>query len=124
MNGFATPLLISSRPDGGSWMLEEDLVYQNGSMTITAKKGLITDFASTPRFLWPVFPPFGRYNKAAALHDYIYNKPSLNISRQQADKIFLEAMAASAVPFLTRQIMYLAVRLFGSFAYRKRQRPQ
>ena len=31
-----------------------------------------TDFASTPRFLWAFFPPYGKYTEAAVLHDYLY----------------------------------------------------
>lgn len=124
MNGFATPLLISPCPDGRTWTLEEELVYQSGDqdggMTIVAPKGMITDFASTPRFLWPIFPPFGKYSQAAVLHDYIYNAPGLDISRKRADAIFLEAMAASGVPGWKRTVMYLGVRLFGRFAYAPR----
>ncbi len=121
MSRFTTPLLISAQADGRNWTLEEGLVYKTGGMTITAPKGMATDFASTPRFLWPFFPPFGRYNKAAVLHDYIYRTPSLDISRARADAIFLEAMTACRTPGWKRLVMYGAVRLFGRSSYRMRK---
>ena len=121
MSRFTTPLLISAHPEGREWTLEEGLVYKTGGMTLVVPKGATTDFASTPRILWSVFPPFGRYNKAAVLHDHIYRTPSLDISRARADAIFLEAMITCRVPGFKRLVMYWAVRLFGGFSYQRRK---
>lgn len=77
--------------------------------------GFITDGASVPRGLWNLFPPFGKYNKAALLHDYLYQFGTM--TRAQADWVFLEAMKELGVGFLTRWAMYLSVRAGGWCAW-------
>lgn len=77
--------------------------------------GYITDLASVPRVLWNVFPPHGKYAKAAIVHDYLYSNAIG--SKLWADKVFLEAMAVLGVPRWRRWIMYFAVRLFGKGNY-------
>lgn len=72
-----------------------------------------TDFASVPRvFVWFI-PRYGRYTKAAILHDYLCRiaVPDGRISRIDADGIFRQAMRELGVPFLRRWIMWAAVRL-------------
>jgi hypothetical protein len=58
-------------------------------------------------------PRYGRYTKAAILHDYLCSKavPAHTISRIEADGIFRQAMRELGVPFLRRWIMWAAVRL-------------
>ena len=77
--------------------------------------GFITDGASVPRGLWNLFPPFGKYNKASLLHDYLYQFGTM--TRAQADWCFLEAMKVLGVGFLTRWAMYLSVRAGGWCAW-------
>ena len=63
-----------------------------------------TDFASVPRvFVWFI-PRYGRYTKAAILHDYL-----CGIAVPAG--IFRQAMRELGVPFLRRWIMWAAVRL-------------
>ena len=72
-----------------------------------------TDFASVPRvYVWFI-PRYGRYTKAAILHDYLCSieVPARRISRIEADGIFRQAMRELGVPFLCRWIMWAAVRL-------------
>jgi hypothetical protein len=72
-----------------------------------------TDFASVPRvFVWFI-PRYGRYTKAAILHDYLcrHAVPAGRIGRIDADGIFRQAMRELGVPFLRRWIMWAAVRL-------------
>jgi len=72
-----------------------------------------TDFASVPRvFVWFI-PRYGRYTKAAILHDYLCRVaiPEGRISRIDADGVFRQAMRELGVPFLRRWIMWAAVRL-------------
>lgn len=105
------------------WRLESDLTYEIDSKgsgkTITPPKGFITDFASIPRILWIFLPPWGKYSRAAIIHDYLcillyYNKPNqFAINRAKADRIFLEAMEVSGVTTITRYILYLGVRIGG-----------
>lgn len=84
---------------------------------ITVPAGFETDFASTPRWSWPLVPPLGRYARAAALHDYLYETQTR--PRAEADRIFAEAMGVARVPAALRIGMWAAVRLFGGRAWRK-----
>ena len=78
--------------------------------------GFITDLASVPRALWSVFPPHGKYAKAAILHDYMYANGYKD--KKTADRIFLEAMEVLGVPKWRRKTMYWAVRMFGRGNYK------
>lgn len=79
--------------------------------------GYITDLASVPRALWSIFPPHGRYAKAAIVHDFLYANAIGD--KAFADDVFLEAMTVLDVPRWRRLLMYWAVRLFGRGSYGK-----
>lgn len=89
--------------------------------TIRVPAGFVTDFASVPRFFWRLFPPTGAYGKAAVIHDYLYRCTEL--ARDVCDQIFLEAMECLGVDWVTRRIIYRAVRLFGGFARKRMHEP-
>jgi hypothetical protein len=74
-------------------------------------KGYTTDFATIPQILWSLLPPIGKHNRAALLHDWLYdNKIG---SRKKADDLFLKQMEIDGVNLITRYVMYLGVRLFA-----------
>lgn len=124
MSIFTSPLVVSPLPDGRNWMLMLPFTYHVGSeysnKTIKVPKGFITDFASTPPAIYWLIPPWGRYGKAAVLHDYLYQ--SHKCSRKQADDIFLEAMEVLGVEKWRRFLMYRAVRMFGCLAWHSRRK--
>lgn len=83
-------------------------------------EGFRTDLASVPSILWPLIGPFGKWSVAAIIHDYLYDKSfEGNISREQADKIFYDAMIKHHVAKPTALVMYWAVRLFGKSSWKK-----
>lgn len=84
---------------------------------IDVPENFTTDFASIPRIFWTILPPDGEYTQAAVLHDYLYRTHKR--SREQADKIFLEAMTVLEVPEWKRNVMFWAVRTFGEGPYEK-----
>lgn len=57
--------------------------------------------------------------RASVIHDYLYSIKSDEtykaLSRKEADKIFLEIMKIEGVFIFKRYIMYISVRIFGSF---------
>ncbi len=79
--------------------------------------GYVTDLTSTPRLLWSIFPPDGKYAKAAIVHDYLYSN-AIGL-KAWADLVFKEAMGVLNVPKWRRYLMYWAVRLFGRGNYGK-----
>ena len=87
-----------------------------------------TDLASVPRFLSWLFPRYGKYTKAAVIHDYLCqsldvlapgstSRPQLDPAaepltlrdRSDADSAFLQMMTELEVPWARRLLMYSAV---------------
>lgn len=103
--------------DGHNVILAEPFVYTtNAGEKITVPAGSKSDGASIPRLFWRIFPPFGRYWRAALLHDYLYRytlRP-----KAECDKIFREAMLACGVGRLQAWIIYQGVHLFGGIAFK------
>jgi len=122
MQKFTGELLVESL--GNQWVLKRAFhfyyINESGGQTdVIIPEGFITDFASTPKLLYSVFPPIGIYNKATIVHDYLYSKEcSLIISRLEADKYFLQAMAVLGVEKWRRSLVYFGVRLHGKNRFR------
>src|SRR5687768_5434661 len=91
--------------------LVEPVTYAGNTQAFTERVGFPTDLASAPPgFVW-LLPCYGRYTRAAILHDYLWrNTASLQVSRSDADGIFRRAMRELGVPFLRRWMMWAAVR--------------
>ena len=78
--------------------------------------GFTSDGASVPRFLWRIYPPFGKYLEAAVVHDWfcvLGHAGESPIDSVAAAKVFREAMKACGVNKWRRNKMYWAVRLGG-----------
>jgi hypothetical protein len=116
MARFSRPLTVT-KIDKDVWVVEIPFRYYIGDETtyIDVLDGTLTDFASVPRIFWPLIPKDGRHTQAAVLHDFLY-KSHLK-SKEEADKIFLEAMGVLGVKPWRQQIMYWSVVLFGKSAW-------
>lgn len=128
MSSFTKPLKVEN-VDDTHWKLLEEFDYYIGDVdsarSVRVPAGFVTDFASIPKILWNILPPWGKYGKAAVIHDYMYtahkvsfedetgNVSLVDIERKQADDVFLEAMKVLGVGVVTRYAMYYAVRVFG-----------
>lgn len=127
MSSFTDELVISPVNGSGKWRLQKHFRYwlsdeafqrhdgHEWGDLITVPEGTVTDFASIPRIFWNILPPWGRYGKAAIIHDYLYQTGVF--PKERADKIFLEAMQVLGVNWLTRKLMYQAVNWFGFMAW-------
>jgi hypothetical protein len=119
MSSFTSPADLRLL-DSYRWMLLTDFVYHVGDypseQIILVPAGTVTDLASVPRILWAVFPPHGKYAKAAIVHDYLYEKGIG--TKAEADRIFLECMGVLSVPKWRKKLMYWAVCLFGKGNYK------
>lgn len=92
---------------------------------IEIEAGFDTDYASVPRGLWNLYPPDGEYSPAAWIHDWLYWYQELNgkpVAREDADRVFLEGMEALGISWLTRSILYRAVRMGGGRPWDKARR--
>lgn len=111
------PVPLTPFGDGQDSVLMENLAYRVGttSHVILVPAGFVTDFASTPRAIWSVIPPAGHYQQAAIVHDFLYWEQGC--TREQADALLRVAMAESRVAPAQRDIIWSAVRSFGSSAW-------
>ncbi len=140
MAGFLKPLVVTPLPDGRYWVTDRELEYCIGSpysyQIVIVRTGFKTDFASVPRALWGIFPPFGKYTAAAVVHDWLYQHPfywqtfidadasQTIMSRSECDRVFREAMQVLNVGWWTRNTMWAGVRTGGWApwnAYRKQE---
>jgi Protein of unknown function (DUF1353) len=116
--GFEADSSVDVREiDDTTWAILRPLVYHGTKDDFDVPVDQHTDFASVPRvFVW-FLPRYGRYTKAAVLHDYLWSVavPAGRISRVDADGLFRQAMRELGVPFLRRWIMWAAVR-WGALA--------
>lgn len=123
MSPFALLELPIAYIDGRNWRVTADFGFTaKGGRRVVALAGSLTDFASTPRFLWPVLPPTGdgpgkTYGPAAVLHDVLYRSGQFadgsGCTRTDADQVLYDAMVELQVRVLTRWAIYLGVRLGG-----------
>lgn len=120
MSQFTTPADLRML-DCYQWELLAPFEYHLGtypsSVVLQVPQGTVTDLASIPRVLWTVFPPHGRWAKAAILHDYLYQTATM--SRYKADCVFREALQVLGVSKPVCILMYCAVRVFGRAYYGK-----
>lgn len=72
--------------------------------------GFISDGATVPRILWPIFPPIGRYLKATLVHDYYL---TMGIERRQCDIWFKECLEELSITPWRVTAMFYAVRVYG-----------
>ena len=104
------------------WRVLTAFEYRASNETYIVPAGEETDFASVPRiFVW-LIPKYGRYTKAAILHDRLCRlSREGSFSRRDADGIFRQAMRTLDVAFLRRWIMWAAVRWGALFTPEGRQ---
>jgi hypothetical protein len=97
------------------YRLAEDMVFvghHNGyGIRVVVPAGAETDLASSPWWLWWIFPPSGLWDLAAIMHDYLYGLRG--VSRFLADALMREAMAQLGLPVWRRVVAFYCLRLFG-----------
>ena len=126
MAKFLTSLEMTPLGDGKNFKLDESLIYSSDLVKerVIAPKGFITDGASIPWIFRPIFPVWGRWGKAAVLHDWLYRET--DYPKRLCDSMFDEAMKVLHVHEDKRNVIYKAVKYFGFLSFwqdrRKRNR--
>ncbi|AEH08021.1 MULTISPECIES: DUF1353 domain-containing protein [Protofrankia] len=111
---FLSDRIAVEEIDDIRWRLLEPVSYEGKEQVFTVPTGFTTDFASVPRFLTWLVPTYGRYTKAAILHDWLWKLTDAgDFDHADADGIFRWAMRELDVAFLRRWLMWAAVRLAG-----------
>ncbi len=110
-------VVVVEEVDDKNWKVRQAYSYTGERDTFHVAVGQETDFASVPRvFVW-FLPRYGRYTKAAILHDHLWRDLAAEgkLDFIDADGTFRRAMRELEVPFLKRWIMWAAVR-WGALA--------
>lgn len=103
---------IVEQVDDKNWLTWAAIKYTGRAESFEVHEGSPTDFASVPKvFVW-FLPRYGRYTRAAVLHDYLWRQRASTgaMKWHDADGVFRRAMRELGVPFLQRWIMWSAVR--------------
>ena len=124
---LAPPIL--SFVGGRNWRLEAEFWFPDEGRVITVPKGFLFDLSSVPRFLWWLIAPFELSVVAPLIHDFLYRyggrpppgsvEPPYAYTRVEVDRVFRRIMEAEKVAAWRRVLGYLAVRVFGLWAWRK-----
>lgn len=104
--------------DGETYRVESGLAWSYNGTGYSVPRGFLIDGASIPRFYRWRFSPWGKWIRAATVHDWLYRTKEHGLSRKEADQIFRELMKQEGVGWWTRNVMYRAVRFGGWKAWR------
>ena len=105
-------------PYGKEWILLKNLEVEIDGKVLFIPKGTTTDFASVPRILWWLFPPYDRnYLVPSIVHDFLYWTQIRD--RKTADKLFYKLMLKYGTPKWKAKLFYWSVRLFGWIAWKR-----
>lgn len=117
----APQILTSLRVEyraGRRYELIAPFVYESataGVGTITVPAGFVTNFHSSPRLLWSIFPP-DDWAQAAVAHDHLYATGF--VTRAQADAVHREMLLLLGAPAWRARTMWLGLRAGGWKSWR------
>lgn len=104
--------------DGEDWKLLMPLSVQWKNRAFDVRQGFETDLASIPRVVRGLVPRGRNETRAAVVHDWLYRGHENGWKREEADELFLEAMAEDGVGWLRRRVIHRAVRMFGLWSWK------
>ncbi len=87
------------------------------------KAGFYSDLASIPQWATSFIPKLGHHVRPAIVHDWTYRMLGHeNLSRTQADLLFLHGMEKDGVLAVRRTIIYRAVRFGGEGDFKSKRK--
>jgi len=115
--------------DNGNVELAEFWYITYGPMLIIIPRGFISDGNSVPWLFSRMVPKFGKNTLAGIVHDWLYktgspcdDPESIDLTQKFADQVRLHICVKCSVPWYQRTLSYIALRLFGGFAWCKHRR--
>lgn len=135
MSSYTDGVVMKQDDDADLFHIYHSFYYHVGHKDsgnwVYIDQGFPTDGNSRPWFLGWVIPKFGRYTKAAVVHDKLYAHPwiyvsekdeSYRVDRKQADKIMREALEVLKCATWRINFVYYGLRVFGWWAWRKHRK--
>ena len=96
-----------------SRLLRDLKVTVNGK-DITVPAGYVSDWASTPRAIWWLYPPtYAPAQRGAWLHDRIYTHLHDEFTKDFADRALAAAVREDGGSAFSANMFYWATRMFG-----------
>lgn len=131
MSAFTGEITVTSLDvDCRTWRLEQPLQYEVGELgsgrIVLVPSSFETDITSIPWLVRGLMPAWGRWSRAAILHDWLYECLQRGVphpeapTRRLADAVFHEALLVSEVPRPLAYAMWIVVRLFGEERAKRR----
>lgn len=112
--------LLSWEDDATEFVVEEPFTakWDRGlehwsPVLVFVPAGFTTDLASIPRVFQSIVPKLGHHIRPAIVHDYCYEGHT-DLTRKEADAMFLDGMKSTKVNFVRRWAMWAAVRVGGT----------
>lgn len=104
-----------------TWVLAEPFRFKVDDKTYEVHIGFSTDFASVPRFVWPIISPY-ELGVGCIPHDYGY--ATHDGDKDFWDSVFLICMEKDGIPLWKRQAAYYSVSWFGQHAWDSHTPPE
>ncbi len=102
---------------GRLWVVMAPIEVTTPSFRVAVPPGFVTDFASIPRLLQPIFSPTDPdYSEAATGHDFAY--ADHHLTRAEADQFLYEAARECGTGPVRAWCLWAGVRIGGYFSYR------
>ena len=122
--------LIFSHPTDGFSFVSKAFDYAIGDKhsprKVHVEEGFVTDGLSVPWFLSFLFKRYGKYLKAAIVHDKLYATDCKidgeAINRKQADQILHESLLVLGCGRIRAKVAYVLVRAFGFIAWSRHRK--
>lgn len=87
------------------------------AILVTIPAGFFTDLASLPGIVRSVNPVNGKHLQSAILHDYLYRKSFIKVTKAEADEMFYDGMIARNTATYRAKYMWQGVRAFGGSSF-------
>ena len=99
--------------DDKYWEVLEEYSYEISRGLVVVPKGFMTDYASVPKIFRNIINTYGKHGRAAVVHDWLYSSQcKIDITRVEADKIFLEIMVEWNVKKYKRKLSTFVFSVF------------
>jgi hypothetical protein len=125
---FSNPIGLLGWIDGEKYRINNGfrfyLTHDEQGEFVDVPDGFVTNFASTPRLLWPFLPPTGGYAQIAVVHDKLFLAPVIRTplsarasNREEANEIFLDGSEVLGVSWFVRKLMFRMLQAFSGAAW-------
>ncbi|EQM70952.1 DUF1353 domain-containing protein [Pseudomonas tohonis] len=112
---FKAALELRSLPELDAWETTMPLPYMTqDDRLVVVPTGYRTDLASVPRLAWRIVPrDHAQARRPAVVHDYIYTSQTHRFTKEEADRIFQQALIEEGMNRALAWLMWCAVRIGG-----------